>query len=37
MFEKITPEAAGIPSVVVTKFIKKLENRGGSGQNNDCG
>ena len=28
MFEKITPEAAGISSKRVTEFIKKLEKRG---------
>ena len=28
MFEKITPEAAGISSKTVTEFIKKLEKRG---------
>jgi len=28
MFEKITPEKAGISSAVVTEFIKKLEKRG---------
>lgn len=28
MFEKITPETAGIPSSAITEFIKKLEKRG---------
>ena len=28
MFEKITPEAAGFSSEIVTEFIKKLEKRG---------
>ena len=28
MFEKITPEQAGISSKTVIKFIKKLEKRG---------
>ena len=28
MFEKITPEQAGISSKTVTKFVKMLEKRG---------